>query len=290
MKYIKNFFSFLMLFSVLLFTSCNQDQEGPTYTPDNEGLSFTFHSFELSAPATDPVISIPVYRNNSNSDFTSSVTLTNLKDEPLNIEGLTADSNVTFKAGEFSAEFKVNLGSKLAVGQSVKFKVVLNEPDTSVGGVPVATITAYKEYVFKSLGKGKFVDNWASGKVYEVEILKAEGYDRYRVMDPYLTSLKNDDGEFGDWIALNTRCPFIEFWEVDNNILLFKAFAIGVNYEGAGSQPIVAHHPAEFQGQPIEHNKRLDEKTFQLAPYYYIDGLGGFPMHTMDGVILIQLP
>ena len=291
MKYIKNLFSFIMLFSVLMLSSCNQDQEGPRYTSENVGLSFTFDSFEMSAPATDPVLSVSVYRSNSDAEYTAPVTVA-VEDKKGNpVEGVTADSSVSFAAGSNEGILKVNLGDRLAVGQVVIITVALNKEDVSVGGVAKTKITAFKEYVFKSLGTGKFVDNFTSGVVYDVEIQKAEGFNRYRVMDPYQGSLKNDDGDWGNWIAINSRCPYIEFWEVDGGLLLFNAFATGINYEGSGSQAILAVHPSQLGEKVVQFNKRLDEKTFQLAPYYFVEALsGGFAMHTMDEVILIQLP
>ena len=272
-----------------MLSSCNQDQEGPRYTSENVGLSFTFDSFEMSAPATDPVLSVSVYRSNSDAEYTAPVTVA-VEDKKGNpVEGVTADSSVSFAAGSNEGILKVNLGDRLAVGQVVIITVALNKEDVSVGGVAKTKITAFKEYVFKSLGTGKFVDNWASGVVYDVEIQKAEGFNRYRVIDPYKESLGSF--EIPSWVAINTRCPYIEFWEVGDGLLMFKPFATGLNYEGSGSQAILAVHPSQLGEKVVQFNKRLDEKTFQLAPYYFVEALGGgFAMHTMDEVILIQLP
>ena len=62
MKYIKSLFSILMVLSLCVFTSCEQENEGTIYNAKNQGLSFTFNAFEMSAPANNPVISVPVYR------------------------------------------------------------------------------------------------------------------------------------------------------------------------------------------------------------------------------------
>ena len=37
-------------------------------------------------------------------------------------------------------------------------------------------------------------------------------------------------------------------------------------------------------------SKKIDAKTYQLAPYYYINGLGGWNYTEYNGVILIALP
>ena len=285
MKYIKSLFSILMLLSLCVFTSCEQENEGVIYDANNQGLSFTFNTFEFSAPANNPVISVPVYRAVAGDAFTSSITVST------SAPGVTAPSSVSFAAGEHETTIDINLGQELGVGVKATITITLNEADTSVGGVAETSVTAYKEYVFESLGMGTFQDNWALGGTYSVEIQKAQGFDRYRVIDPYKEGLTNDDGEWENWIAMGTRCPYIEFWETgEGDLILFNNFALGINYEAVASQPIRAYHASSFSGTNPEFSKKLDAKTYQLAPYYYINGLGGWNNTENDGIIVITLP
>ena len=284
MKYIKSLFSILMVLSLCVFTSCDQENEGAIYDANNQGLSFTFNSFELSAPANNPVISIPVYRAVTNDAFTSSITVTT------DAQGVSAPSSISFAAGEKETTIEINLGDQLGVGEVIDITIKLNEADASIGGVSETVVSAYKEYVFESLGMGTFQDNWALGGTYSVEIQKAQGFDRYRVIDPYKEGLTNDDGDWQNWIAMGTRCPYIEFWEIGDGLILFNNFALGINYEAAASQPIRAYHASSFSGLSGEFSKKVDAKTYQLAPYYYINGLGGWNNTTYDGVIVITLP
>lgn len=285
MKYIKSLFSILMLLSLCVFTSCEQENEGVIYDANNQGLSFTFNTFEFSAPANNPVISVPVYRAVADEAFTSSITVST------SAPGVTAPSSVSFAAGEHETTIDINLGQELGVGVKATITITLNEADTSVGGVAETSVTAYKEYVFESLGMGTFQDNWALGGTYSVEIQKAQGFDRYRVIDPYKEGLTNDDGEWENWIAMGTRCPYIEFWETgEGDLILFNNFALGINYEAVASQPIRAYHASSFSGTNPEFSKKVDNKTYQLAPYYYINGVGGWNKTEADGVIVITLP
>ena len=285
MKYIKSLFSILMLLSLCVFTSCEQENEGVIYDANNQGLSFTFNTFEFSAPANNPVISVPVYRAVADEAFTSSITVST------SAPGVTAPSSVSFAAGEHETTIDINLGQELGVGVKATITITLNEADASVGGVAETSVTAYKEYVFESLGMGTFQDNWALGGTYSVEIQKAQGFDRYRVIDPYKEGLTNDDGEWENWIAMGTRCPYIEFWETgEGDLILFNNFALGINYEAVASQPIRAYHASSFSGTNPEFSKKLDAKTYQLAPYYYINGLGGWNNTENDGIIVITLP
>jgi hypothetical protein len=285
MKYIKSLFSILMLLSLCVFTSCEQENEGAIYDANNQGLSFTFNTFEFSAPANNPVISVPVYRAVADEAYTSSITVST------SAPGVTAPSSVSFAAGEQETTIDINLGSELGVGVIATITITLNEADASVGGVAETEISAYKEYVFESLGMGTFQDNWALGGTYSVEIQKAQGFDRYRVIDPYKEGLTNDDGEWENWIAMGTRCPYIEFWETgEGDLILFNNFALGINYQAVASQPIRAYHASSFSGTNPEFSKKVDNKTYQLAPYYYIDGVGGWNYTEADGVVVITLP
>lgn len=285
MKYIKSLFSILMLLSLCVFTSCEQENEGAIYDANNQGLSFTFNTFEFSAPANNPVISVPVYRAVADEAYTSSITVST------SAPGVTAPSSVSFAAGEQETTIDINLGSELGVGVIATITITLNEADASVGGVAETEISAYKEYVFESLGMGTFQDNWALGGTYSVEIQKAQGFDRYRVIDPYKEGLTNDDGEWENWIAMGTRCPYIEFWETgEGDLILFNNFALGINYQAVASQPIRAYHASSFSGTNPEFSKKVDNKTYQLAPYYYINGVGGWNNTEADGVIVITLP
>ena len=285
MKYIKSLFSILMLLSLCVFTSCEQENEGVIYDANNQGLSFTFNTFEFSAPANNPVISVPVYRAVADEAFTSSITVST------SAPGVTAPSSVSFAAGEHETTIDINLGQELGVGVKATITITLNEADVSVGGVAETSVTAYKEYVFESLGMGTFQDNWALGGTYSVEIQKAQGFDRYRVIDPYMEGLTNDDGEWENWIAMGTRCPYIEFWETgEGDLILFNNFALGINYQAVASQPIRAYHASSFSGTNPEFSKKVDNKTYQLAPYYYINGVGGWNNTEADGVIVITLP
>ena len=268
-----------------MFTSCEQENEGTLYNANNQGLSFTFNAFEFSAPANNPVISVPVYRAVANDAYTASITVAT------EAPGVTAPSSVSFAAGEQETTIDINLGSELGVGVIATITITLNDADASVGGVAETEISAYKEYVFESLGMGTFQDNWALGGTYSVEIQKAQGFDRYRVIDPYKEGLTNDDGEWENWIAMGTRCPYIEFWETgEGDLILFNNFALGINYQAVASQPIRAYHASSFSGTNPEFSKKVDNKTYQLAPYYYINGLGGWNNTEYDGVIVITLP
>ena len=125
---------------------------------------------------------------------------------------------------------------------------------------------------------------------YDVEIQKAEGFDRWRVIAPYDESMKNDDGGNGDWLA-GEAAPYIEFWLTDAGYVDYNEFFTGLNYQADGNSPIYAYPPTAFDGLDPKFNKFLDDKTVQLAPYFYVPSLGGgFDYTAVEGTIIITLP
>jgi hypothetical protein len=120
--------------------------------------------------------------------------------------------------------------------------------------------------------------------------MKADGFDRYRIMSPYKEYLASAQGaaDWDNWIASSSP-DFIEFYTEDG-IIYYDDFFIGLNYDGDKNQPIYACHPTSFKEISSEHNKWIDAKTAQFAPYYYIQDLGGWNNTQYDGVIVITLP
>ena len=185
----------------------------------------------------------------------------------------------------------------LEVGQQGTLTLKISDTDKSVGSVATTTLKCSKAYEWKSLGTGTYTDAWTTGSdanpngvTVKVEIMKADGFDRYRIMSPYKEYLASAQGaaDWDNWIASSSP-DFIEFYTEDG-IIYYDDFFIGLNYDGDKNQPIYARHPSGFEDISSEHNKWIDAKTAQFAPYYYIQDLGGWNNTQYDGVIVITLP
>lgn len=289
MKYISKLSILMALLSIALgFASCDSEQEGSLYSESANGATFVSASLaDITVSPADPTFTVDLIRANSGSELSGTVTLTaKIGDVPL--EGCSV-SGYTFAAGENMTKITVNV-SPLEIGKELDVTLTLDGDNTPISGSNKVSVIVNKDYNWVSLGTGSFVDILAfTEKPYNVEIQKAEGFDRYRVIDPYVEGSKNDDGGWGNAVA-PTSCDYIEFWLKDG-IIYYNKFFIGINYEGSASNAIYAYHPSSFEGQPIVNNKQLDDKTFQLAPYYYIEALkGGFDYTGEGGSILITLP
>ena len=272
-----------------LFSSCNQDNEGAIYSNQtNAGVSFTASTLEtVAVPASNPVFDVELIRGNV-AEAVSGTLTASLTVGSTPVSGVTV-SGYSFAAGENSTTVSVNI-SPLEVGEAGVLTLTINEADLSVGGVASTTIKCSKAYEWKSLGKGYFLDNFF-GMESEPEILKADGFDRYRVMAP-CEDYRINNAATDDWVA-SWSAPYIELW-VEDGLVFWDEWFTGQNYDGDKDSPIYAYHPSAFSSLNApefwQFSKFLDAKTIQLAPYYYIDGLGGWNYSQRDGVVYIQLP
>lgn len=288
MKINKILFGFTIVMAAL-FTSCNKDNEGAIYNnQEGAGLSFTASTLvAVEVPASNPVFEVEILRGNISGAASGNVTAT-LKVGETELSGVTV-SGYNFADGQNSTTVSVNI-SPLEVGVVGSLTLTIADADASVGAIKSATMKVSKAYEWESLGKGAFVDNFF-GFVSEPEIMKAKGYERYRVMAPCEDYRLNPDPS-DTWVA-SWSAPYIELW-VEDGLVFFDKYFTGQNYDGDKTCPIYVYHPSAFSDlnslEFWQHNKFLSDKVIQLAPYYYIDGLGGWNKTQTDGMILIQLP
>jgi hypothetical protein len=278
----------MAIVAAALFTSCNKDVEGAIYNgQNNAGVSFTAATLAaVEVPASNPVFEVEIVRGNTAAAATGSVTAS-LKAGSTVISGVTV-SDFNFAAGENATTVKVNI-EPLEVGVQGTLTLALSDADASIGAVKTATLKVSKAYEWVSLGKATFVDAFV-GATGNPEVLKADGFERYRVMAPYEEWRVSPEAQADSWTAASSA-PFIELW-VEDGLVYFDTFFVGLNYDGDKSQPILAHHASDFMDgvSNFKFSKFLDAKTIQLAPYYYIDGLGGWNYTQKNGIITITLP
>jgi hypothetical protein len=272
-----------------LFTSCNKDNEGAIYNnQEGAGLSFTASTLvAVEVPASNPVFEVEILRGNISGAASGNVTAT-LKVGETELSGVTV-SGYNFADGQNSTTVSVNI-SPLEVGVVGSLTLTIADADASVGAIKSATMKVSKAYEWESLGKGAFVDNFF-GFVSKPEIMKAKGYERYRVMAPCEDYRLNPDPS-DTWVA-SWSAPYIELW-VEDGLVFFDEYFTGQNYDGDKTCPIYVYHPSAFSSlnspEFWQYNKFISDKVIQLAPYYYIDGVGGWNYTQYDGVIIITLP
>ena len=283
----------LTIVAAALFSSCNKDNEGAIYSNQgNAGVSFTASTLStVEVPASNPVFDVEIVRGNTVGAATGNLTAT-LKSGDEVIPGATV-SAFNFADGQNSTTVSVNI-APLAVGVAGTITLTIDDADASIGGVKSATMKVSKAYEWTKLGVGQYIDNWL-GYSSEVEIYKAEGFDRYRVIAPYAEYVTSEQAvaDWGaDWLDPTKTVAQLDVW-IEDGLAFYEDYPIGINYEADKAQPIYVCHPSgwsSMQDPSFWAHNMMGDGYIQIAPYYYIDGLGGWNYTQKDGVIYIVLP
>lgn len=288
----KIFKTFLAASVAFVTVACNLDQVNDIYTAEGNEFSMlqtVYTETELSASLE--TLSIPVVR--SNSAEASTVTLVASLPEGITISGNATEistengvtsynTTVSFAAGEAQSACVLNI-SAMEVGKSYKGTVAIAEnQDVNENKVTMSTsINLAKAYNWISIGEGEYFDNFI-GNVNPVEVLKAEGFERYRVVDPYPASVLGalGYGAAGEaWGVGGAACPSFDFWVLEDGIhIAWTKISTTVDYSGSGDT-IWQYYPGYLSASLTALNDQsafIADKVVQFVGYAYIDGMGGF--------------
>lgn len=264
------------ILAVAALSSCS-DKGYWEEAPHEQGVSFMSNTYnENLGPGANEVV-IPVSRSVNNGEQTVNVTFTPNPSCPTDI---TVPSQVTFAAGSNSANIVISIAD--AMPPYTYSGTLELQGEASYGGKTSMTFNCPVAYTWTSLGKGAFIDAWVmdnAEEMYEVEILKADGFERYRVIEPYkeyYTTIGPESWE--DWIS-TTGPDYIEFWENESGKLSFNSYATGLLYQATNGQPIGAYSWTAFSagsGYTGDFDIWYEPGYAMLSPVYFINGVGGF--------------
>ncbi|MDE5687826.1 MAG: hypothetical protein K2I18_04275 [Paramuribaculum sp.] len=284
MKLVKIFSAAILAVSAL--SSCS-DSGYWDEAPLEQGLSFQCNTYNdpLSPGAAEIVI--PLRRTVTAGAQTVNITFTPNANCPSDI---TVPSQVTFEDGKNTTEVVISIAN--AMPPTTYAGKLSFEADKSYAGISTVTLNCPVNYTWVSLGKGIFIDQWAlDDKETEVEIMQAEGFQRWRVMQPYNEGMAEDTGDWGDW-RTGKYPAYIEFWETTINgqtLLTWNAFSVGINYQAKADQPIGCYPPSALR-ETMENCRWYAPGYACLSPYYYVNGVGGWNLSENFGVIQIIFP
>ncbi|MDD2594890.1 MAG: hypothetical protein PHD11_03610 [Bacteroidales bacterium] len=266
--------------SLLMVSACNVENIKETYTPQtNSEVSFAQANINATAIlAAQTVFEVPVVRSTPGAAVTVSIKAT-LPD------GLTCPSSVSFAAGESKTVLPIDI-SAMAIGSQYKGSIEILDNFNEKVNVVKTNLTLAKAYTWVSLGQGEWFDNLAlmssdSYGIQKVEVLKAEGFDRYRIVGPYADNAQLAKAWSEDNLG-GAKSAYIEIWSVNGtNLVWDKWWNCGLIYEGEGTD-IKAYLPSALNSTQAPNDaksKKLSDKFFTLYPYWYIDGVGGFGLY-----------
>lgn len=287
MNILKKISAVAVVIAVATLSSCS-DKAYWEEAPLEAGVSFQSTTYnENLGPGANEVV-IPVSRTVNTGEQTVSVTFTPDKDCPTDI---SVPSQVTFPAGSNSANIVITIAN--AMPPYTYSGTLELQGDASYSGTTSLTFTLPVSFTWTSLGNGTFLDAFVMGDVepYSVEILKAEGFERYRVLNPYVEYYTTGGAaDNGDWYA-NNGPSYIEFWENGNGTLSFNPWGTGLIYDGNPDTPINAY-PWNAFSEGSGFSGELDiwyQPGFAvLSPIYYIPGVGSYGQQQY--AVQIELP
>lgn len=284
--------SLLILTAGIFAVACDLEQVSDIYVPENNEPSMLYTVFnELELEASLQSISIPVTRAKSSGEFT--VNLDVVLPEGIKTSGTAGEpdekgntlykSSVTFAAGASSADVVLDI-SAMQIGSQYSGKISF--ADSSQVNINTTnfscTFKLAKAYTWVSLGEGQWFDQLSlqsttSAGIQKVEVLKADGFDRYRIMGPYNNT---EQITAAGWEAGGVKSPYIEFWilEDGSHVAWDSWWYPGILYDGEGTE-IKAYYPSALNSSLATENEKscfIAEKVVGFYPYWYIDGLGGF--------------
>jgi hypothetical protein len=305
--------SLFILCLFLGFASCTEEAE---YTqaeiPSNVQVFFSNKlatKVELSPDLNVTSYEVELLRINKADELT-----VNLSVETESPDVFTVPATASFAAGSDATKIVISYDpSKLDYDDYKSIRIaVSDENQTSPYGSSFYAFTAGIPAPWRSLGKATFSDAWMFENSYEVEIQQHMlEPNRYRLVDPYTQGL-NEEGYVPAYNKGN-QSPFVEFnilpkGSVYKNVtttidglVVYEEFYTGFyNTSNNYNTEVKVMHPSNFSNHTTEafwtYNRVLqfsdsgEPEIVQLAPFYYMDGLGGWNYSQSDGVITIVFP
>lgn len=299
----KNIYSlFLAIFALAGFTACSDSEDYKwADVPANAQVYFS-----KDLPAQQNIsnktnsFTIPVNRVKTDEAITVPVTLTSEDNF------LSAPGSVSFAAGQASADLVLSYDPEALVYDKFK-EATLSIADAGYTTPYGATSYTFKAGVlspYKTLGTGSYEENYMWGVAGSVTI--AQNTEQKNVFRVYGMNFANEEGaeRASEYMEITVCKPGDTFRGVtvtQENLVYFADYNSGYfNTSNNYNQDIMLYHPSKFTNTNPEefwlHNRVLayqEDGTpgqIQIAPRYYMDGLGGWNQSQADGILIITFP
>ena len=263
--------------ALFMAVSCDTENKGAMYTPEgtDTGVSFlssTSSNTEIDAKATKFDIAV----GRSKCDQAATVKITGTLPE-----GITAPSTISFEAGQSETVLSLDI-SKMAVGKTYKGTVSFADETEYNGKIAIVSnaFTLAKAYTWTSLGTGEWYDGLALQisetdlNIVKVDVLKAEGFNRWRIMNPYpkdkVIPAWDEDSYVG---GANEYIGFYTLDETAGTIKFDQKIYCGLNYNNMGK--IVYTYPSSYNAAYADRdpkNKFVDAQHVQFYVPRLIEG------------------
>lgn len=298
------------LVCLFAFSACTEEVE---YTPATlesaNGVYFPSTSQASVALKSDAsTYDVQICRTDTAAEQTVQLTV----ETNDTIGALQIPDSVTFAAGQSSANLTINYDfEKMGYGTEFAVQVSIDPAVASTVGLSSYAFTVSVPEPWKSLGMATFSDTYFFLDSYKVEIQQNELDSTYfRLVYPYHEAFEvDDDGYFGgpwentdEYLYFQLLQPGSSLAGVPitmNDLIYFEPFMTGFTHPSYGVDMELIH-PAHFSSLAAESNFTYNKvvsyqenglpAVVQIAPMYYMDGVGGFNYTQNDGVVTIVFP
>lgn len=297
---------FLALVGMAALTACSSndnDYEWATVSGEQVYFSKDLPSVQNISKKESSFI-IPVNRVNTKGSLDVPLTLTSTDNF------LSGPSSVSFADGQSTANVTLTYDPEaLAYDQYKEATLAIGTEDKNITceyGATSYTFTAGVPSPFKTLGTGKFEENYmweTGGNVTIAQNTEMTNVFRIYGMADYFA---NEAGyeRASAYMEITVCKPGDTFRDVtvtQNDLVYFSDFNSGYyNTSNDYNKDIMLYHPSKFTNTNPEefwlHNRVLayqEDGTpgqIQIAPRYYMDGLGGWNQSQNDGILIITFP
>lgn len=287
---------FIIGLGAFLWSSCTSDipvrEESPAANPESMQVYFpSSQKYNYELPPTVFEVNIEVQREKYSEDATVKI----IKVADL-ADAFTVPETVTFAAGDSLSTLTITFDElEQFKSYQVSFKVedqyinpyVVNSKGTSDFNL----LVQHNDYELVGNGEGQVFDAFAMYSVADVTVMYSESKDAYRISNPYTLDIL-EEAEWDDWIG-GPSSENIQVQITEDGHVTWTFWYLGLTY-GAGGTPIKAYFPsylAESQAGYDDYSgvDADDPNLLILYPYFYMDGLGGWPP-AADKVVYISLP
>ena len=269
-----------------------RDELKKAYQKTREEILAKFEEFSASqCKANLPAIEVPIAIT-SNDDDSKIFTISTAK----------------FEQGEWLGKYVISF-PKAEIGKPYSVQYAVKDPRFVSSYSDAATASfSVSRVKWVSVGKADFHDYYYFEDNNEVEVLMKDGDPtKFRIMHPYdvmLTGAQTvESSEYTELTLLKTGEVLEGVKITQPNLVYFTAIHTGYVNPNYGKE-VVVWHPADLYSSPSEdlflssyvmgyQKKTIDGKEYtipgaiNLAPYYYMSGLGGWNATSEDPGIRI---
>lgn len=296
-KYFKYAYPAVAAIMALSLAACDEDDD---YTPaaQEQGQQIYFSSeasTSIIASSAETSVSIPVCRVVTTDAVTVPIAVTNEKGD------FEVPTSVSFAAGQNKADLVLTYDPE-KVGfdnYSTITVTIADEQNTTVYGSSTFTFTVGIPAPWTSLGKAQFNETWWSGATYNVELQQNDlDGQRYRLVKPFADKGSYVDGaeyfEFriykaGETLAGQVLAQDIVYYDA-TPMTYYANYDAVINIEHPSAGFSATKDQSTWVYNSVTYKEDGTPGMVQVAPFFYMEGIGGWNQSQKDGIITIVFP